>query len=57
MWLFQYSMWLSHTYKDVLKFKELIHYVKFVTDDATPNALTTDIIKKFTKDDKLLHKL
>ena len=40
-----------------MKFKELIHYANFVTDDATANALTIDIIKKFTKNDKLLHRV
>ena len=44
-----------HPYKDRLKFKELIHHVNFVADDATPNALTIGIIMKFTKNDKLLH--
>ena len=36
---------------------KLIHYVNFVADDAMPNALTIDIIKKFTKNDKLLHQV
>ena len=44
-----------HPYKDLLKFKELMDYVTFVADDATPNALTTGIIKKFTKNNTLLH--
>ena len=44
-----------HLYKDLLKVKELTHYVNFVADDATPNALTIDIMKKATKNDKLLH--
>ena len=38
-------------YKDLLKFKEIIHYVYFVADDATAKALTIDIIKKLTKND------
>ena len=46
-----------HLYKDLLKVKELIHYVNFVADDATPNALIIDIIKEFTKNDKLLHQV
>ena len=33
-----------HPYKDLLKLKELIHYVNFVVDDATPNVLTISII-------------
>ena len=41
----------QHPYKD-LKFKELMHYINFVADDATSNALTTDI-NKFSKNDKL----
>ena len=48
--LFDYSS--RHLYKDLLKVKELIHYVNFVVDDVTPNALTVDIMKA-TKDDKL----
>ena len=32
-----------------------MHYINFFADDATPNALTLDIIKKATKNDKLLH--
>ena len=44
-----------HPYKDLLNFKKLVHYVNFVAYDATANALTIDIIKKFTKNDKLLH--
>ena len=44
-----------HPYKDILKVEELIHYVNFVADDATPNALTKNILKIFTKNDKLLH--
>ena len=46
-----------HLYQDHLKLKELIHYVNFVADDATPNSLFIDIIKKFTKNDKLLHQV
>ena len=38
-----------HPDKDFLKVKALSHYVNFVADDATPNALTIDIIKKATK--------
>ena len=49
--LFDYSS--RHLYKDLLKVKELIHYINFVVDDVTPNALTVDIIMKATKDDKL----
>ena len=37
------------------KVKELTHYTNFNTDDATPNALTLDIIKKTTKNNKLLY--
>ena len=48
---FDYSS--RHLYKDLLKVKELIHYINFVVDDVTPNALTVDIIMKATKDDKL----
>ena len=48
--LFDYSS--RHLYKDLLKVNELIHYVNFVVDDVTPNALTVDIMKA-TKDDKL----
>ena len=33
-----------------------MHYVNLVADDATRNALTTDI-KKFTKNYKLLHQV
>ena len=44
-----------HPYKDFLKVKELIHYVNFVADVTTPNVLTIDIVKKATKNDKLLH--
>ena len=44
-------------FKDFLELKESVHYVNFVADDATLNALTTDIIKKFTKNDKLLHRV
>ena len=39
-----YSSW--HPYKDLLKVSELNHDVNFVSDDATQNALATDIIKK-----------
>ena len=46
-----------HLYKDLLKVKELIHYVNFAADDATPNALIIDIIKEFTKNDKRLHQV
>ena len=46
-----------YLYKDLLKVKELIHYVNFVADDATPNALTIDIIMKTTKNDKLLQQV
>ena len=35
--------------QDFLKFKELIHYDNFVSDEATPNARIIDIIKKATK--------
>ena len=42
-----YSSW--HPYKDLLKVKELIHYVNFVADDATANVLILDIIKKASK--------
>ena len=45
-----------HPYKDLLKVKELIHYVNFVADNATPNALTKNL-KIFTKNDKLLHEV
>ena len=34
--------------KDLLKVKELIHYVHFVANDAISNALNIDIIKKAT---------
>ena len=44
-----------HPYKYLLKVKELIHYVNFVADVTTPNVLTIDIVKKATKNDKLLH--
>ena len=44
-----------HLYKD-LKFKEIIHYVHFIADDATAKALTIDI-KKLTKIDKILHQV
>ena len=46
-----------HLYKDLLKFKELIHYVNFAADDATLNALTIDIVKKATKNNKLSHQV
>ena len=44
---------------DLLKLKELTHYIIFVADNATPNALTIDIIKKATKNQnqKLLHQV
>ena len=42
-----YSSW--HLYEDLLKVKELIHYVNFVADDATANVLILDIIKKASK--------
>ena len=35
-----------HSYNTLLNVKELTHYVNF---DATPNALTLEIIKKTTK--------
>ena len=38
-----------HSYKDLAKVKELTSYVNFLSDDATPNALTIAIIKKTTK--------
>ena len=41
-------------FKDLLKLKGS---VIFVFDDATPKALTTYIIKKFTKNDKILHQV
>ena len=44
-----------HPYKDLLIFKNLTDYGNFVPEGATPNALTIDIIKKFTKNDKLLY--
>ena len=44
----------EHPCEDLLKFRESVHYVNFVADDATINALTIDITKKFTKNDKLL---
>ena len=47
----------GHLYKDVLKVKELIHHVNFVADDATPIALTIDIIMKPTKNDNFYIKL
>ena len=47
----------QHTYKDLLKVNEFIHYVNFVADHATPNRLTIHMIKKATKNDKLLHQL
>lgn len=50
-----YSSW--HPYIDLLKFKELIHYVSFVADAATPNTLAIDIITKFTKNDQVLHQI
>ena len=34
-----------------------MHYVNFIVDDATSNALTIDTIKKATKNDKLLHQV
>ena len=46
-----------HLYQDLLKVKELIYYVNFVADDATPHALTIDIIMKAAKTDKLLHQV
>ena len=46
-----------HLHKDLLKFKELIHYVNFAADDATPNALTIGIVKKATKNNELLHQV
>ena len=46
-----------HPYKDLLKVKLLAHYVNFVADGTTTNALTIDIIKKATKNDKLLHQV
>ena len=41
-----YSYCSRYPHKDLLKFKELIHYVNFVADDATANGLTIDIFKK-----------
>ena len=46
-----------HLYEDLAKVKELVHYVKLVTDDATPNALTIALIMKATKNDKPLHEV
>ena len=46
-----------HPYNDLLKVKELTPYVNFLSDDATPNALTMAIIKKTTKNHKLLHQV
>ena len=46
-----------HPYKDLLKLKELIHYVNFVVDDATPNVLTINIIQNFIKNNKLLYQV
>lgn len=37
--------------------KALVHYVNFGADDATPNVLTIDNIKKATAHDKLLHQV
>ena len=48
---------IRHPYKDLLKCKEIIHYVNFVSDDATPNALNIDIIQIFTKNDKLSYQV
>ena len=47
-------MW--HPYKGILKLKALIHYVNFIANDTTTNALIIHVIKKF-KNDKLLHKV
>ena len=52
-----YQYFSRHSYKDLLKVKEGTHYVGFVADDATPNALTIVIIKKATKNHKLLRQV
>ena len=46
-----------HPNKDLLKVEEFLHYVNFVADDATLNALSLYMIKKATKNDKLLHQV
>ena len=51
IWLAYYS---RHSYNNLLKVKELNHYVNF---DATPNALTLEIIKKPSKNHKVLHQV
>ena len=48
---------MTSPYKDPLKVNELVHYVNFTADDATPNTMTIDIIKKTTKNDKLLYQV
>ena len=53
--IFKYVTITVDIFKDLLKLKESVNYINFVADDATPNALITDIIKKFTKNYKLLH--
>ena len=48
--------YVTSPYKD-LKVNELVNYVNFTADDATPNTMTIDIIKKTTKNDKLLYQV
>ena len=48
---------MTNPYKYLLKVNELVHYVNFTADDATPNTMTIDIIKKTTKNDKLLYQV
>ena len=43
------------THLDPRKLKELTHYINFVADDAIPNTLHIDIIKKATMNHNLLH--
>ena len=59
--LWKWGNWFDfssrHPSKDLLKLKELIHDVNFVANHPTSNALTIDIIRKFTINDKILHQV
>ena len=46
-----------HPYKKLLKVIEVTHYVNFVVDCGTPNAMTPDVIKKIIENGKLLHQI
>ena len=47
----------QHYYKDLLKFKKLIHYVYFVLDDIASKTPTIRIIINTSKNDKRFHQV